>query len=85
MVTPALDIFFVLMSLELIETLKFMPKTKRYLTFLLIKVSGDICVSELNYPLVSSRVNKAFHDRNQNFLQDCHPVLGLSNKKCLMY
>ena len=44
MVTPALDIFFVLMSLELIETLKFMPETKRYLTFLLIKVSGDICL-----------------------------------------
>ena len=44
MVTPALDIFFVLMLLELIETLKFMPETDRSLTFLLIKVSADICL-----------------------------------------
>ena len=43
-------------------------------------------IPELNYPLVSSEVNKAFHERNyQNFLQKCHPVLEMSNQKCLMY
>ena len=42
MVTPALDIPFVLMFLELIETLKSMPGTDWFLTFLWIKVSTDI-------------------------------------------
>ena len=44
MVTPPLDIPFLLMFLELIETLKSMPETDWILTFLSIKVSTDISV-----------------------------------------
>ena len=63
MVTPALDIPFVLMLLELIETLKSMPGTDWFLTFLLIKVSTDISAYS-RAELSSFGVNRAFHDRN---------------------
>ena len=63
MVTPALDIPFVLMLLELIETLKSMPGTDWFLTFLLIKVSTDISAYS-RAEFSSFGVHKAFHDRN---------------------